>query len=211
MNPFMILSCTAGVLKIFTRNFGLFKAIWLLAGSITGSGKVFRDSAWGERDDAEAKYVKSIALLPAIYLRLKAEFPESATMKAMNEIVIKVSWSVDLRFIKKHKLLSIENSFTRWRKYRNKLASEGFGLFNDIRDVEVTEQKMHYIVYRCIFHDFMSRTGVPELTRLICDYDKLCQAKLFPELEFDRNGAPENTLGHGSDCCHYLWQLKSQG
>jgi hypothetical protein len=90
------------------------------------------------------------------------------------------------------------------------LAAEGFGLFNDIRDVEVSEPRMHYIVYRCIFHDFMSQTGTPEITHLICDYDQLCHAKLFPEFEFSRNGAWENTLGHGNDHCHYLWRVKNQ-
>ena len=68
-----------------------------------------------------------------------------------------------------------------------------------------TPRRMHYVVERCIFHDCFTAYAVPYLTRSICDYDREYHAQVFPEFVFSRNGSWHYTLGHGANCCHYVW------
>jgi hypothetical protein len=209
MNISTLLNCVIDVLKILTRKFGFLRAVLILAGAIFRTNHVFNNTTWGKQNTAEAKYVKSIALFPAIYLQLKEKLDTPNALTVMNEIVIAISSDVDHATIKKHGLMKITDPFARWQKYRKELSAEGFGLFNKITDVEATQELMHYIVHRCIFHEFLTQAGAAEITHFICDYDRMAHEKLFPEYEFSRNGSWENTLGHGRDCCHYVWQVKS--
>ncbi|HEX3043152.1 MAG TPA: L-2-amino-thiazoline-4-carboxylic acid hydrolase, partial [Bacillota bacterium] len=145
---------------------------------------------------------------PAIYLQLKEKLDPPDALAVTNEIIIAVSSDVDRAFDKKHGLMKIQDPFQRWQKYRNNLTAEGFGLFNKITNVEVSPERMHYVVSRCIFHDFLTQAGAPEINHFICDYDIMAHGRLFPEFDFSRNGSLENTMGHGNACCHYTWEVK---
>ena len=171
-------------------------------------GRIYEGSRWGKRTDPEAKYIKSILLLPAIYLELKSVCDEETATKLIDEITVKVSSDVDHSFEQRHGLPEIADPFERWKTYRNGLAAGGFGRFNVMEDVEVSENRMAYIVRRCIFHDCFSDAGVPELTHHICDYDLNAHRKLFPELEFSRDGSSQNSIGHGKEYCRYVWERK---
>ncbi|EHP85466.1 L-2-amino-thiazoline-4-carboxylic acid hydrolase [Methanotorris formicicus] len=69
--------------------------------------------------------------------------------------------------------------------------------------------KRHFIIKECIFHDFFTGVGIPELTKLFCEIDKVFFSKAFPEFEFHRNGSWENTIAYGKDFCE-LMQKKIQ-
>jgi hypothetical protein len=121
---------------------------------------------------------------------------------------LKVAYITDYQSSKKHFLFSIKDPFERWLKYRSILITHGFGPYNDVEDVYISKTRMHYIVKRCIFYEFFQEAGTPELTTMICDYDYFYHSALFKEFYFDRNGNNENSLGYGSDVCHYVWKDK---
>ncbi|HEX3047957.1 MAG TPA: hypothetical protein VHY08_24610, partial [Bacillota bacterium] len=112
MNILTLMNCIIDVLKILSRKFGLLEAIHILAGSISRTNQVFKNSTWGKPDarkGAEAKYVKSIALFPAIYLQLKEKLDPPDALAVTNEIIIAVSSDVDRAFDKKHGLMKIQD------------------------------------------------------------------------------------------------------
>ena len=200
--------CVIAIIDVLRKRLGFLRAVIITVGAVLRSGEVIKDTRWANSDAAEAKYVKSISLLSAFFLQLKYNFPVPIAMEVMNEIVIKVSFMVDLSFAKKYKLMSVKDPFERWCTFRKALTLTDFGPFNKMEDLEINEEKMHFIVTRCIFHDCFSEVGTPEITKLICNYDKIFYDHLFRELEFNRNGSWENTIGHGMECCHYMWKRK---
>jgi hypothetical protein len=168
--------------------------------------KLFKKTKWAKTKSRETKYVKSILILAALYLNLKKKLQQEKALETMKEIVIRLSTSIDYSIARKNLLFAIPDPFERWIRYRSGLITEGFGLYNEIEDVYISWERIHYIVKRCIFHDAFVEAGTPELTHLICDYDQTFHNTLFKEYYFDRHGSPNNAIGHGAEICHYVWK-----
>jgi len=200
--------CILDIKPILKKKIGGFWLFFLIKVFIK-SKKIFKKTRWSKRKDQESKYVKSMALLPSLYLAFLKKFNKEEALSIMNEIVLKVAYTVDYESSKKHYLFTIKDPFERWLKYRSILITHGFGPHNEVEDVYISKTRMHYIVKRCIFHDFFKETGTPELTPMICDYDFIYHSALFKEFYFDRNGSNKNTLGYGADVCHYVWKDKN--
>ena len=183
--------------------------ILFLIKSFIKSKSLFKKTKWARKKDDESKFVKSMMLIPVFYLNFKKKFDDEKALEIINEIIIKISFTFDNNTSKKNYLSIIRDPFERWLKYRSTLIAEGFGAYNKIEDVYINRNRMHYIVKRCIFHDFFVETGTPELTPLICDYDQLYHSSIFKEFYFDRNGSWKNTIGHGAEVCHYVWKDKN--
>jgi len=207
-NLLLTLLSIINVKPILKKHTGRFWLLFLINSSYKGS-RLFNKTKWKNKKTDEAKFVKSMMLLPAMYLKLKKKFQSDKAFEIMNEIIISVSFTFDNNTSKKHNLFIINDPFERWLKYRSTLIANGFGAFNDIDDVYISKERIHYVVNRCIFNDFFTETGTPELTKLICDYDKLYHSGIFKEFYFDRNGSWNNTIGYGNKICHYVWKDKN--
>lgn len=202
-----ILLCVRDIKPELKRHY---KSAWFIfmLRSFTKAGRMFKQTKWAKRKDKEAEYVKSIIILAAIYKNLLKRYPREKSLEIMAEVILRLSYTVDYQTARKNLLFTIKEPFQRWLKYRSILITEGFGLHNDVEDILISKGRMHYIVKRCIFHDTFVECGTPELTRLICDYDRSYHSSMFPEFYFDRNGSWENTLGYGAEICHYVWKDK---
>lgn len=202
---FLCISNIKPILKKYSGNLWFF----FLIRSYMKGNKLFKKTKWNNRYDNESKFVKSMALIPAFYLLFKNKFDTDKALEITNEIVKIISHTFDYNTSKKNSMFIINDPFERWLKYRSTLIADGFGAYNEVEDVYISRNRMHYIVKRCIFHDFFKETGTPELTPLICDYDQLYHSTMFKEFYFDRNGSWKNTLGHGAEVCHYVWKDKN--
>ncbi len=80
--------------------------------------------------------------------------------------------------------------------------------FNKREYITIDETTCHFIVKRCITHDFFKEAGTPELIRFFCQGDEIFYADVFPELEFSRGDSWENTMAYGKDHCEYLVNMK---
>jgi hypothetical protein len=167
---------------------------------------LFKKTKWAKTKAKEGKYAKSILILAALYLNLKKKVTKEKALEIMKQIVIRLSSSIDYSIARKSLLFAIPDPFERWIRYRSGLITDGFGLYNEIEDVYISWERIHYVVKRCIFHDAFVEAGTPELTHLICDYDQTFHNTLFKEYYFDRNGSWNNTIGHGAEICHYVWK-----
>lgn len=205
MSLFVVLKLVAGIHGILRKKIGFVPAIGVILRAVPSSGELFLASVWGGRDDAESSYVKSIILLPAIYLELTKRFGTKTALTLIDRVIVMVSTRVDRAFEEVHGLHRIPDPFERWKAYRRGLSESGVGRFNLMEDEEPNPDRMSYTVRRCIFHDCFTEAGVPELTRFICDYDLTARARPFPEFVFSRDGSPDNCIGHGEDSCRYLW------
>ncbi|MBN2440156.1 MAG: L-2-amino-thiazoline-4-carboxylic acid hydrolase [Spirochaetales bacterium] len=184
------------------------KASWLLLilKSFITANNLFKKSKWADKSSTGSKYAKSIFILAGIYITLKRKADNEKAFRIMKEIVMKLSYTMDYSMAKKHLFFEISDPFQRWIRYRSVLITEGFGVYNEIEDVYISNERIHYTVKRCIFHDVFTAAKTPELTALICDYDQTFHGTVFKEYYFDRNGSWNNTIGHGADICHYVWK-----
>jgi len=80
--------------------------------------------------------------------------------------------------------------------------------FNVREYLIVDETTCHYILKRCVAHDFFSEAGTPDLTRFFCQGDELLFTEAFPDLEFTRGDSWENTIAYRKDHCEYMLKLK---
>ena len=93
--------------------------------------------------------------------------------------------------------------------FNNIMSKKGIAKFNKLEYIRQDEDICHFIIRRCVFHDFFTEVGVPELTKLFCEVDKVFFSKAFPEFEFHRNGSWENTIAHGKDYCDFVFEKKN--
>ena len=83
------------------------------------------------------------------------------------------------------------------------------GKFQEVEVVARSGDRCHVRMHRCVYHEFFTELGHPEITYAICDSDQIFYDALFPEYRFDRNGSWKNTIAHGAPCCDYVWASRS--
>jgi hypothetical protein len=76
--------------------------------------------------------------------------------------------------------------------------------------VHVWRTAYHYIIKRCLAHDFFSEAGTPELAHSFCDTDRAFFSLAFHDPEFSRDDSWENTMAYGKDHCEYLPTKKTR-
>ncbi|MBN1413227.1 MAG: L-2-amino-thiazoline-4-carboxylic acid hydrolase [Spirochaetales bacterium] len=204
-NSLLTLKCIAGIRPFLKEAYGPAWSVFLLK-SFFQSGSLFKRTKWAKKKDAESKFVKLMAIIPAFYLNFRKKFTGEQSMEFMKYIVHEISNVFDYNLSRKFKFQEIKDPFKRWLRYRSTLITESFGPFNEFEDVYISKDRMHFIVKRCVFHDFFSAVGTPELTVLICNHDQVYLNHIFKELYFDRNGSWKNTMGCGAKECHYVWK-----
>ena len=203
-----VLLCILDIRHILKKNLSL-PWVFFIIKTFLKTNSLFKKTTWAKKKKKEAKYAKSVMILAAMYLNLKRKLKKEKALEVMREIVMKLSYTLDYSIARKNLFFEIPDPFERWLRYRSGLITDGFGLYNDIEDVYISGERMHYIVRRCIFHDVFTETNTPELTSLICDYDQTFHSSVFKEFYFDRNGSWKNTIGHGADVCHYVWKQRN--
>ena len=76
-------------------------------------------------------------------------------------------------------------------------------------DEEKTQDSADMLITRCAYHEFFARHGAPELTVLICAWDRVWMDVV------DRSSRPihterPSTISTGGDCCRFRFVRDSQ-
>lgn len=161
---------------------------------------------WAGRKDAEARYVRTLAFLPALCLDLKRRLGDRAPVVNLVAAVVNAAHEQASRTAGLHHLA---DPCERWHAYFDRMLVRGAGAYNENECVSLDPQRFHARVYRCVFAELAQETGVPELGGLVCDLDISFHQRLFPTFQFHRNGSVRNTLAHGGVCCEYVWERRA--
>lgn len=171
------------------------------------AGSLIRRTRWAGRKDAEARYVRTLALLPAICLDVRGRLGERG-VEIMRELTTAVVEAENERIAREAGLFEITDPRERWHAYFDRAILQGAGAFNENECLSIDPDHFHYRVYRCVFAELTLATGVPELGRIVCDLDFSLQRRLFPAYEFHRGGLAQNTISYGHACCEYVWDRR---
>ncbi len=185
---------------------------FFLLGCLRKANSLFRQTHWSAlpSSDAEAKHVKALALFPAIYLKLVDRFGRQAALEKYQRITDDFGFALEKRAFTSYGISNL-TGIERFTAFRKRMEQTAADRFNVREYLEVNETTCHYILKRCVAHDFFSEAGTPELTRFFCRGDELFFGSAFPDLVFTRGDSWENTMAYGKDHCEYLLKVKELG
>lgn len=204
----MTMSSINSIKPILKKELGKKWFPFLISSSMQ-SNKLFMNTKWAiDKNDKEAKFVKSISMISGMYSRLKKIKGNDEAITIIEDIVKEITHTTDMTEAKEKKLDTIMDPFLRWCHHYDNMINEGAIQFNKFELLSHNQDKIHLRVKRCLFNDFFNAVGHPELTQFICHADKYSQNNIFKEYHFHRNDSWENTIAHDCEHCEYVWDLK---
>ncbi len=181
----------------------------ILLGCLFQTRSIFRKTHWSlaPAGDAEAAHIKRLALFPALYLRLRDRFGEQIALAKYQRITAEWGLALEKQAFDSYHIANL-SGMERFMAFRKRMEQTDADRFNVREYLTQDETHCHYILKRCVAHDFFSEAGTPELTRFFCQGDQLFFAAAFPDLEFTRGDSGENTIAYGKDHCEYLLRAR---
>ncbi len=176
-----------------------------LARHLLRSQRRVRRTPRARRRDDEAKCVRALALLPAIYLEWRERFP-GPTTELMHGLLNAVLEAERGRVCHEPGFPEESAPRARWHAFFGRITSEGSAAFNEEECLSVQTERFHVRVRRCLFAELAQALGLPELARMACDANLSCCGRLLPGYEFHRNHSERQTLGYGFPYCDYVWE-----
>jgi len=194
--------------SILSKEIGWIWPIFLLKCMIK-KRSIFNKTHWIGKKNDETKFVKRLSLASAIYLELQNGFDKNKAFEIMREMLIPIGCNEQWNHLKSLNLKS-KASMDKLMAFNDLMDEKGAPKFNRREYIRQDENICHFVIKRCIFKDFFTEAGTPELTKLFCEVDREFFPKAFPEFKFHRNGSWENTIAYGKDHCEFVFELKGR-
>ena len=164
---------------------------------------IFNKTHWSNEHTEESDFAKRLSLASAMYLEFQNKFGREKAFEIMKKLLLSVGCNEQWEHL--HSLpLSKRNPF----EFEKLMDERGVVQFNKKQHIKRTDRIFYFIIKRCIFKDFFTEAGTPELTKLFCEVDREFFPKAFPEFRFHRNGSWENTIAYGKDHCEFVFESK---
>jgi hypothetical protein len=177
----------------------------ILAKALTRRKRVSGKTRWAEESSPEAAFVARISLAPALTRVLRETVGQDEALSIMHELLV----TMGCREQRGH-LNTLDpagqSGMAHLMAFHNLMDEVGAPRFNDRSYITKSDEICHFVIRRCIFYDFFSETGVPELTRAFCEVDKVFFPAAFPDYTFHRAGSWENTIAYGKDRCEFVFE-----
>jgi len=181
-----------------------------LVGSAIKGNAIFRKTHWANPavPKEEARYPKNLSLAAGIYLGLRHKLGQARALAAMHRMLVPIGEENSRKFFDTLDLSNL-TGIQRFVEFKQKMGEAPEHRYTQREYVRVDDTTCHYIITRCLVHDFFSEAGTPELTQSFCDTDQAFFPSAFPDLEFSRGDSWENTMAYGKDHCEYLATKKA--
>lgn len=169
--------------------------------------RIYARTRWADMEGVEAEFAKRISLAPAIYSGLKDRIGQDRAYESMRRILVTVGLEEQWDHLNSLDL-SGKEGMERLMAFHDLMERVGMARFNTKERVREDSSVCHFRITRCMFHDFFSETGTPELTKMFCEVDRQFFPKAFPDIEFHRGGSWENTIAYGAEHCEFVFEVK---
>lgn len=166
---------------------------------------IFASTQWAGEKSGESDFVKRFSLASAIYLELVDRMGKQEAFDAMRRILVPVGCNEQWTHMRSLGNLA-ETPMGRLMAFHNLMDRKGAPQFNKREYVERSENVCHFAITRCVFHDFFTQAGTPELTKLFCEVDREFFPAAFPDLNFHRGNSWENTIAYGRESCTFIFE-----
>ena len=147
------------------------------------------------------EFLKTTVLHTWMYIRLKPKVGQERAYEIVRALVLPIGLAVQQGNFRN---VEAPRTFENLIAYQQRTNREGPTRWNEMEVVEQSDRKYEFRVKNCMFHEFYTRLGVPELTKLMCEVDNAIFNTYFPEeLTFHRNGIG-NRIADGAPECHFV-------
>jgi hypothetical protein len=168
---------------------------------------ILGSTQWARANSGEAAFVKRFSLASALYLEIADRMGEQQAFDAMRRILVPIG--CDEQWTHMKSLRSTAGTpMGRLMAFHDLMDEKGAPRFNKREYVERSDHVCHFAITRCVFHDFFTQAGTPELTKLFCEVDREFFPAAFPEMEFHRGDSWENTIAYGKESCTFIFELR---
>ena len=111
----------------------------------------------------------------------------------------------NLQFDTVHK----ERNFHNFSELEIENNRTGLVRWNKMQVVERSARRFEIKITRCMFHEFATAVGAPELTPVVCQIDNAMFNSYLPdEMTFDR-GLLGGRIADGKRECNFVWELRT--
>ena len=155
--------------------------------------------------DLPEDFVKTVALQGWLYIRLKDRVGQEKAYEIMRAVILPIALAVQ-----QGNFRSVEagRTFESLKHYQQRTNREGPTRWNRMEIDEQNEKRYAFRVKNCLFYEFFSCIGAPELTRFMCATDNAIFGSYLPEeVTFHRNGL-YNTIADGASECRFVLENK---
>lgn len=155
--------------------------------------------------DLPQDFVKTVALQSWMYIRLKERLDNEKAYEIMRAVILPIALGVQ-----QGNFRSVEagRTFENLIKYQQRTNREGPTRWNRMEIEEQSGKRYAFCVKNCMFHEFFSSIGAPELTKVMCATDNVIFNSYLPEeVVFHRNGL-NNRIADGASECRFVLEHK---
>ncbi|MCF2138368.1 MAG: L-2-amino-thiazoline-4-carboxylic acid hydrolase [Candidatus Thorarchaeota archaeon] len=156
---------------------------------------MFKRTHWAKTKGPESEFVKRISLVAAMYIELEKKFGQEKAFEIVRKIAVPIGSDEQWEHLKSMDLAGL-GPMGRLMAFHDLMDLKGAPRLNTREYIEQNDNTCHFVITRCIFHEFFVETGTPQLTQLFCEVDREFFPNAFPEFEFHRNGSWQNTIAY---------------
>ena len=150
--------------------------------------------------DVPKEFVDLFAYPAWIYIRLKERLEQDKALALARAIILPLGIAV---YGAEFAVVEAPRTWTNFMRFLDRGFKQGSIRWSNVDVEETTDTTHRYRCTWCMIHDFLSRTGIPELTELFCSLDNALYNSYMPnEMTFDRGG-PGNTIAKGNPFCQF--------
>jgi hypothetical protein len=169
---------------------------------------IFSKTRWSSIPGYESEFVKRISLAPALYVDLEKSVGREGAFEVMEDLLVSVGCNDQLEHLSVLDAVG-GTAMARLMAFNKRMDQKGTPRFNKREYVKQNERICHFVITRCIFHDFFTEAGTPELTKAFCEVDRRFFPEAFPDFRFHRGDSWENTIAYGKDHCEFIFEKRA--
>ena len=155
--------------------------------------------------DLPEDFVKTVALQAWLYIRLKDRVGREKAYEIMRAVILPIALAVQQG---NFRCVEAGRTFENLINYQQRTNREGPTRWNRMEIDEQSEKRYAFRVKNCLFYDFFSGIGAPELTKFMCATDNAVFGTYLPEeITFHRNGL-SHTIADGAPECRFVIEYK---
>jgi len=164
-------------------------------------------SRWSQSRGPESQFVQRIALAPALYTELGERIGQDKAFQAVERILVPIGCAEQWDHLNAIDVTG-KSPMELLRAFNERMDQRGSPRFNVRAFLRKDGEVCHFVITRCVFNDFFTEVGMPELTQLFCEVDRRFFPEAFPGLRFHRGGSWENTIAYGEDHCEFVFEKR---
>ena len=169
--------------------------------------KIYSETRWAKATGSEAEFVKRICVAPALYIELAETIGKHKAFEVLERLLVSIGCQEQWDHLNSMEMPE-PSGMGRLMAFNELMDQKGAPRFNRREYVKQDDKMCHFVITRCVFYDFFSEVGTPELTKLFCEVDRRFFPEAFPDFRFHRGDSWENTIAYGKDLCEFVFEKK---